>query len=180
MYYTTKADSYIGGNSKMWKNWQSIYDDSSTCEPCEDKHGQIYPYDTVPYIPLHLRCRCAIIPMRTVQVGTATEEGFAGADAWLMYEGCLPDNYVTKEEAERAGWVPKKQNLSNVLPGKQIGGEIFFNRENKLPSSNSRVWYEADLDYTAGFRGAKRIFYSNDGLIFISYDHAHTFYELVK
>ena len=27
---------------------------------------------------------------------------------------------------------------------------------------------------------SKRILYSNDGLIFISYDHAKTFYELVE
>ena len=29
-------------------------------------------------------------------------------------------------------------------------------------------------------RNNKRILYSNDGLIFVSYDHAKTFYELVK
>lgn len=179
MNYTTKADSYIGGNSKTWKNWQSTYDDLSTCEPCEEKHGKIYPYDTFPYIPLHLRCRCAIIPMRTVQVGTATEEGFAGADAWLMYEGRLPDNYVTKEEALKAGWRSNKQNLSEVCPGKRIGNVSYYNKEGKLPQKNGRNWYEADFDYIDNTRGSNRILYSNDGLIFVSYDHAHTFYELV-
>ena len=29
-------------------------------------------------------------------------------------------------------------------------------------------------------RSGKRILYSNDGLVFVSYDHANTFYELVK
>ena len=38
---------------------------------------------------------------------------------------------------------------------------------------------EAD-SYIEGNSRANRILYSNDGLIFISYDHANTFYELIK
>ena len=40
----TGPDSYLSGNSTNWKNWQSIYDNPRTCEPCEDKHGKIYPF----------------------------------------------------------------------------------------------------------------------------------------
>ena len=57
-----------------------------------------------------------------------------------------------------------------------IGGDIYYNTNSKLPSAPGRVWYEADINYTHG----KRILYSNDGLIFVSFDHAQTFYELVK
>jgi len=43
-----------------------------------------------------------------------------------------------------------------------------------------RVWYEADINYESGFRNRQRILYSNDGLVFASYDHYHTFYEITK
>ena len=39
-------------------------------------------------------------------------------------------------------------------------------------------WYEADINYKDGFRNRERILYSNDGLIFVSYDHYQTFYEV--
>ena len=148
--------------------------------PCEDKHGKIYPYETPIYVPSHPNCRCKIIPMRTKIVGTATESGWNGADAWLVYRGRLSDNYISKKEARALGWIPKKQNLSQVLPGKQLGGDIYLNSEGKLPKSKTRIWYEADFDFSEGYRSGKRILYSNDGLVFVSYDHANTFYELVK
>ena len=34
-------------------------------------------------------------------------------------------------------------------------------------------------NYSSGFRGGERIFYSNDGLIFATYDHYVTFVEIV-
>ena len=61
-----------------------------------------------------------------------------------------------------------------------IGGNIYDNDKSKLPILINRVWREADFDYISGKRNRKRILYSNDGLIFVSYDHAQTFYELVK
>ena len=54
------------------------------------------------------------------------------------------------------------------------------NREGKLPVSPNRKWYEADFDYQSEGRNSKRILYSNDGLVFVSYDHSKTFYELIK
>lgn len=39
---------------------------------------------------------------------------------------------------------------------------------------------EADFDFSSGRRNRKRILYSSDGLIFVSYDHAQSFYELVR
>lgn len=180
MKYITEADPYLSGNSKNWKNWQSNYKEPKTCIACEDEHGRIYPYLSPTYVPAHSNCRCKIIPMRTKKVGTATESGWDGVDAWLMYRGGLPDNYITKEEALRAGWLSFKGNLSQVCPGKLIGGVIYYNKQGKPPDKVGRVWYEADFDYTTQYRGEKRILYSNDGLIFVSYDHANTFYELVK
>lgn len=180
MNFITLADSYIEGNSKNFKNWQSIYKEPRTCKDCEDKHGKIYSKDTNSYIPEHLRCRCRVVPMRTKQVGTATEDGWNGADAWLMYRGRLPGNYITKKEAMELGWDNRKKNLAEKCPGKMIGGDLYRNDKLKLPDENNRQWFEADFDFAGGFRNSKRILYSNDGLIFVSYDHAQTFYELVK
>ena len=52
--------------------------------------------------------------------------------------------------------------------------------ENKLPSADGRIWYEADIDYEGGYRNDSRILYSNDGLIFATYDHYKTFYEVLQ
>lgn len=69
-------------------------------------------------------------------------------------------------------------NLAEVLPGRIIGGDIFENRKHKLPEAPERVWYEADFDYAGGYRNSFRLLYSNDGLIFVTYDHYVTFYEI--
>lgn len=86
----------------------------------------------------------------------------------------LPDNYITKEEAEKLGW--SGGSLESVAPGKCIGGNHFGNYEKKLPVEKGRKYYECDID-TLGkkSRGAKRIVYSNDGLIYYTDDHYETF-----
>ena len=55
----------------------------------------------------------------------------------------------------------------------------FKNKNGHLPSSVGRIWYEADINYTNGYRGADRIIYSNDGLVFVTYDHYNTFCEII-
>ena len=62
-------------------------------------------------------------------------------------------------------------NLDKVASGKIIGGDIFKNREDKLPSAPGRIWYECDIDYNGGYRNAYRLIYSNDGLIFKTDSH---------
>lgn len=125
-------DLFLEGDSKNFRNWQSEYTQIKTCADCRNNHGKIYDFDVERYLPNHPYCRCYIIPMRTRQVGTVTNKGFDGADAWLMYRGRLPDYYVTKEEAALAGWIPNKHNLQ-VLPGKMIGGDVYKNRCGLLP-----------------------------------------------
>ena len=177
---TIIPDLYLEGNSKQWKNWQAIYLDIKTCQDCRKKHGKIYDFNAERYQSEHERCRCSVIPMRTKEVGTATDRGFDGADAWLLYRNRLPDYYVTKEEAIAAGWDNRQGNLADVCPNKMIGGKLYENRRGLLPERQGRIWREADFDFIDGYRNSKRILYSNDGLIFISYDHAKTFYELVE
>ncbi len=151
-----------------------------TCKPCKDNHGKIYEIEEVVKWPEHIFCRCKIVPMRTKEVGTATDRGFDGADAWVMYRQQLPPYYVTKEEAKKQGWRSKKGNLADVLPDYFIGGDEYYNKDFELPHKNGRVWYEADINYTEGHRNSERILYSNDGLIFVTYDHYQTFYEITK
>jgi len=92
--------------------------------------------------------------------------------------GCLPPNYISKEDAEDLGWVSSKGNLWKVAPGKSIGGSYFGNYEGLLPKKSGRKYYECDIDFDGGYRNAKRIIYSNDGLIFYTEDHYETFEQL--
>ena len=87
----------------------------------------------------------------------------------------LPDYYITKSEARQNGWVASTGNLCDVLPGKAIGGDVFSNREKGLPTARKRKWFEADLNYNCGRRNADRLLFSNDGLIYVTYDHYKTF-----
>lgn len=95
--------------------------------------------------------------------------------AYLNTFGHLPDNFITKKEAKQLGWISKEGNLSEVAPGKSIGGDYFGNYENKLPHGNGRKYEECDIDSDGGYRGAKRIIYSNDGLIYYTEDHYKNF-----
>ena len=98
--------------------------------------------------------------------------------AYLHQFGHLPSNYVTKNEANKYGWGSNNVNLSDVLPGKSIGGTKFGNYEKKLPEKQGRKYFECDIDYKKGSRGGKRLVYSNDGLIFYTEDHYETFEQL--
>ena len=177
---TIIPDLYLEGNSGHWKNWQAIYLDIKTCQNCRRKHGKIYDFNAERHQPEHDNCRCSILPMRTKEVGAATDRGFDGADVWLLYRNSLPNYYVTKEIAKAYGYRRNKNNLADVLPGYMIGGDEFLNDNDKLPYAPDRTWYEADIDYIYGRRNLKRILYSNDGLVFASDDHYQTFYEITK
>ncbi len=90
----------------------------------------------------------------------------------------LPANYISKTKAKKAGWDAEKGNLWDVCPGKSIGGGTFYNDDGLLPEKSGRAWKECDIDYAGGYRGAKRICYSNDGLIFYTDDHYQSFMQL--
>ncbi len=88
--------------------------------------------------------------------------------------GKLPSNFITKKEAEKLGW--PGGGLDKYAKGKAIGGDRFGNNEKLLPTKSGRVYYECDID-TVGksSRGAKRIVFSNDGLIYYTDDHYESF-----
>lgn len=104
---------------------------------------------------------------------------------YLHTYGHLPSNYITKNEAKKAGWNASEGNLYKVRPGMSIGGDRFTNAEGLLPDANGRKYYECDINYnpkgkTSGkvTRGPERIVYSNDGLIFYTGDHYQTYEQL--
>ena len=94
------------------------------------------------------------------------------------HDGKLPDNFLTKAEAEALGWDSSKNYLSDVAPGKSIGGDRFGNYEGLLPTASGRQYHEADCNYTEGKRNAYRLVYSTDGLYFYTEDHYETFEEM--
>lgn len=88
--------------------------------------------------------------------------------------GKLPQNFITKKEAQRLGWTGG--SLEPYAPGMCIGGSSFGNYEGLLPAKKGRTYTECDID-TLGksSRGAKRIVFSNDGLIYYTGDHYEHF-----
>ena len=82
---------------------------------------------------------------------------------------------MTKKEAEDAGW--HGGNVERYIgEGTAIGGSRFNNREGLLPEEKGRTYTECDIDTTGeNSRGAKRIVFSNDGLIYYTDDHYESF-----
>ena len=97
---------------------------------------------------------------------------------YILLNGRLPDNFITKDEAVALGWNAAKNDVSDVAPGKSIGGDRFGNYEGRLPQVRGRRYYEADCNYTGGPRGGERIVYSDDGHVWYTPDHYQTFTEL--
>ncbi|MFC5404565.1 ribonuclease domain-containing protein [Cohnella soli] len=120
------------------------------------------------------------VPSAVPSAEQAPLTGFKEVSDYIREYNRLPDNFITKKEAEQLGWVPAEGNLDRVAPGKSIGGDRFGNREGLLPKAKNRQWYEADINYKKGPRGADRILYSNDGLIYMSTDHYRSFTNITE
>ena len=165
--------------SRHWVEWHTSIS-LTTCAYCFDQDGHILSMNdpTVRWPPVHLHCHCRIYALTAFLSGTATEDGLDGVDFYLFTHHCLPENYLTQKEAELRGWDKFKGDLWDVLPGVIIGGGQYKNRDGKLPDAPWRIWYETDIDYHGGHRGSHRIVFSNDGLMFVTYDHYRTFSEV--
>ena len=93
---------------------------------------------------------------------------------YIHLYGHLPDNFITKKQAEKLGW--QGGSLEPYAPGKCIGGSRFGNYEGLLPEKEGRSYTDCDIDTLgASRRGAKRIVFSNDGLIYYTEDHYESF-----
>ncbi len=93
---------------------------------------------------------------------------------YIHQYGRLPQNFITKDKARSLGW--DGGSLEPYAKGASIGGDRFGNYEGILPDKPGRTYTECDID-TAGkkSRGAKRIVFSNDGLIYYTSDHYESF-----
>lgn len=93
---------------------------------------------------------------------------------YIHIYGKLPENFITKKQAQELGW--NGGSLEPYAEGRCIGGSRFGNYEGLLPEKDGRVYTECDIDTLgADSRGAKRIVFSNDGLIYYTDDHYKSF-----
>ncbi|MEA4929568.1 MAG: ribonuclease domain-containing protein [Candidatus Limiplasma sp.] len=118
-----------------------------------------------------LRVDAAAHPVQAGQAYTAMEE----VAVYLTRYGCLPDNFITKKQAQALGWDNRLGNLGQVAPGQSIGGDPFGNYEGLLPDAKGRRWTECDIEADGGYRNGKRLVFSNDGLLYYSDDHYASF-----
>ena len=135
-------------------------DDTAEADPPEDTTVADDPEDTTGLAP------------------AIDEEGFyySAEDValYLYTYGRLPENFITKSEARKLGW--EGGNVEKYAPDCAIGGDKFGNREELLPVASGRQYYECDIDtHGEKSRGAKRIVFSNDGLIYYTDDHYESF-----
>ena len=127
---------------------------------------------------------CGADDMAVVMTTTDTDAAVAELDPNSSYTtkedvalyihlyGCLPDNFITKDEARDLGW--EGGSLEPYAPGMCIGGDYFGNYEGLLPED--RDYTECDIDTLgANSRGPKRIVFSDDGLIYYTEDHYESF-----
>ena len=124
------------------------------------------------------------IPDDPVQSDPEETQSLLDPDGWyysaedvalyLVTYGQLPCNFITKNEARDLGW--EGGSVQKYLEGAAIGGDKFGNREGILPKADGRQYYECDIDTDGeNSRGAKRLVYSNDGLIYYTEDHYESF-----
>jgi cobalamin biosynthesis protein CobT len=166
------ADSILASAQEEDEDTSPVYDDSQAEESSEDdsssdstsSQGSGYVEAENPYTA------------ETFDADTLDEDGtYSSKEDVALYiytYNHLPSNYITKKEAEALGWTGG--SLEPYAPGKCIGGSYFGNYEGVLPEGHE--YHECDIDTLgASKRGAKRIVYSDDGLIYYTEDHYETF-----
>jgi len=155
---------------------------SNPCPDCLFKDLRIFANDgTQPTVgeENHLMCHCYYKEIEQKSVGNISKMGNIAPDVYLKTYGKLPDYYITTEEAiNKYGWNPRRNTVAGKCPGKMIGGDVFDNRQQILPEKEGRIWYECDVDYESGRRNTKRLYYSNDGLMF--YTETHNEKEVIQ
>lgn len=174
------GETYDSGSKFL--QWKHRNMRRTHCYDCQSNHLRIFANDeSKPPIGRynHPSCECFYDDVEQKSVGSISNKGLQAPDVYIKAFGKLPDYYITKKEAERKyGWDSSKNTLAGKAPGKMIGGEIYCNVPPILPEKEGRIWYECDVDYESGRRNNKRLYYSNDGLMFYSPDHGRTFYYI--
>ena len=94
-----------------------------------------------------------------------------------MSSGHLQPPWLFRKKANPSSLIMYLPFLDFFYPG--IYNSCILLCNGRLPYAPGRIWYEADFDYTGGFRNDCRLIFSNDGLLFVTYDHYETFIEIV-
>ena len=96
---------------------------------------------------------------------------------YIHIYGCLPENYVTKDYCKSVLKCSTSRVQDFWCDGHgAIGGDVFQNREGLLPKKDGRTWTECDINTWGRYqRGAERIVFSNDGLVYYTADHYASF-----
>ena len=159
-----------------------IVTDEPTDETPTDVHANAPPEETDATETTAVETAVADEP--ATEEATTETEAAVDEDGWYYSRddvalyihtyGHLPSNFITKREAKKLGW--SSGSLEKYAPGKVIGGDRFGNYEGLLPEAPGRTFTECDIDTLgAKKRGAKRIIFSNDGLIYYTDDHYESF-----
>ena len=143
--------------------------------PEEEKSPAPQPEETLPdsQAPPAVEDAPTVCPISLPEDGEYDDKN--NVALYIHLYGKLPSNYVTKKDAEALyGW--QGGALDVIAPGKAIGGSYYGNYEGLLPDADGREWTECDIG-TIGQtkRGAERIVFSNDGLIYYTPDHYESF-----
>lgn len=138
--------------------------------------------DTAPTVPP------TTVPPTTVPPTTAPEDtellprdGYYNSKEevalYIHLYGCLPENYVTKSYCQNVLKCSTSKVQQNWCDGHgAIGGDVFQNREGLLPKKAGRTWTECDINtWGRSQRGAERIVFSNDGLVYYTANHYASF-----
>lgn len=140
-------------------------------ESPEDAEGPESPEDAVP------EKAAPALPAEAEPAPLPEDGSYTAKEDVALYihtYGRLPGNFITKKEAQELGW--PGGDLEPYAPGMCIGGSRFGNYEGLLPEAEGRTYTECDIDTLgAKSRGAKRIVFSNDGLIYYTEDHYESF-----
>ncbi len=175
------------GDTEYYESYEDFLDDYAGAGIDEDKvEPEIKLEDVAPedsplqdWESIEAQIQQAIASGDMSSVHITLDEGgtFTSKDDVALYiqtYNHLPENFITKKEAQALGW--PGGDLSEYAPGKCIGGDRFGNYEGLLPKMKGRTYFECDIDTLgAKSRGAKRIIYSNDGLIYYTEDHYESF-----
>jgi len=118
-------------------------------------------------------------PLPESEAPAVAEEGWYSSKEevalYIHLYGHLPGNYVTKRQAQEKGWTGGSVERYTG-EGTAIGGNRFGNYEGLLPGKEGRTYTECDIDTVgASSRGAKRVVFSNDGLVYYTEDHYESF-----
>ena len=112
-----------------------------------------------------------------LETGIYTAKDSVATYIYLFHK--LPSNYVNKTEGQtlyenETGNTFSRWNFNPwTLLSVMIGGDIYYNNKNLLPSGNS--YRECDVDYHDSSRGTKRLVYTLNGIVYYTADHYDNF-----